>query len=144
MKNSITLASLFLALLFTTSCSSDTNTNKVKAEDNTVQAEVSNVESDEIYVYYFHATRRCATCQAVEKVSSEFIQNNYADQVEFKSINREEDMNPLVDEYNISSQTLLVVKGSKVVDLTANAFMNARSKPESLTEKLAVTIDEML
>jgi hypothetical protein len=97
-----------------------------------------------IEVYYFHATNRCVTCQAVETVTKEALKQYYGDQITLKSINREEDKtNPLIGKYKIAGQTLLILKGDKAVDLTNFAFMNARTKPEKLKAKIKDTIDKM-
>ena len=98
-----------------------------------------------VKAYYFHATRRCATCEAVETVSKKTIAENYKGKVSFQSINREENKdNPLVKKYKISGQTLLIVKGDKTVNLTNAAFLNARTKPEKLVDKLKSTINDLL
>jgi len=103
------------------------------------------VGKTEVQVYYFHATRRCATCEAVEKVSKETLKNTYGDQVSFVSINREEDENKaMVEKYKINAQTLIIVNGEDIKDLTANAFLNARTNPEKLEKKIKSTIDKML
>nr|WP_321486618.1 nitrophenyl compound nitroreductase subunit ArsF family protein [uncultured Draconibacterium sp.] len=102
-------------------------------------------QSSEVKAYYFHATKRCVTCQAVEKVARETIEENYKGKVTFESINREKEKdNPLVKKYKISGQTLLLVKGDKMVDLTSAGFMNARTKPEKFEKRLKSEIDAML
>lgn len=110
----------------TTSCSEKQVTTKVNA-------------------YYFHATRRCATCVAVENVTKETISNDYKGKVSFQSINSEEDKdNALLKKYKVSGQTLIIVKGDEVVDLTNTAFLTARNAPEKFEAKLKSTIDSML
>jgi hypothetical protein len=102
-------------------------------------------EVSEVKAYYFHATRRCATCQAVESVTKEALKEYYGDKVAFTSINHEEEKdNPLIEKYEISGQTLLIIKGDEVVNLTNDAFLNARTKPEKFKSKLKTTIDSML
>jgi len=97
-----------------------------------------------VEVYYFHATNRCVTCEAVEAVTKEALKQYYGDQLTLKSINREEDKdNPLLKKHQISGQTLLILKGDKAVDLTTVAFMNARTKPEKLKAKIKETIEKM-
>ena len=44
------------------------------------------VKAEEITVYYFHFTRRCATCNAVEEKTNEILNELYVDQVENKNI----------------------------------------------------------
>ncbi|MGQ7871427.1 nitrophenyl compound nitroreductase subunit ArsF family protein [Sunxiuqinia sp. sy24] len=101
-------------------------------------------DQTDVKAYYFHATRRCATCQAVEKVTKEALKEYYGEQVKFQSINREKDSkNPLLEKYKVSGQTLLIVKGDQVENLTNTAFLNARTKPEKLKAKLKATIDSM-
>ncbi len=97
-----------------------------------------------VEVYYFHATNRCVTCQAVESVTKETLKQFYGDQIVLKSINQDEDKtNPLIKKHKIAGQTLLVLKGDKAVNLTNYAFMNARNNPDKLKEKIKETIDKM-
>jgi hypothetical protein len=113
----------------------------------TAQADVKTqkTSSDEVVVYYFHATRRCATCEAVEKVTKETLAEKYGDQIIFKSINREERENKdMVEKYDVSGQTLLLVKGNQKKDLTTDAFLYARNSPEKLKKELIASLDEML
>lgn len=106
---------------------------------------VDNNEKAEVKAYYFHATRRCATCQAVESVTKETIDKTFAEKVSFVSINREENKtNDLIKEHKISGQTLLLIKGDKVVNLTNEAFMYARTNPEKFEKKLTETLNSML
>jgi uncharacterized protein (DUF4213/DUF364 family) len=146
---------LGLSLIFVQSCNSKAS-NTEKAEDeccSSAKKELAEdkpccsqtVEEASATAYYFHATRRCATCQAVEKVSKEYIEANYAEKVTFISVNREEDQNKeLVEKYEIAGQTLLFVFGDEVVNLTTEAFLNARSNPEKLEELIKSTIDARL
>ncbi|WP_372754997.1 nitrophenyl compound nitroreductase subunit ArsF family protein [Labilibaculum sp.] len=104
-----------------------------------------NQKSAEVKAYYFHASRRCATCQAVEAVSKEAIKEYYGDKVTFKSINREEATNKsLVEQYKISGTALLIINGDEMVNLTNDAFLNARNNPDKLKSKLKSTIDSMM
>lgn len=101
--------------------------------------------ASEVQVYYFHATRRCATCQAVESVTEKTIKENYGEKVSFESINNEEDAsNPLIERYEISGQTLLIIKGDQKADLTNEAFLYARTSPGKFQKKLKSAIDAML
>lgn len=101
-------------------------------------------QKEVIKAYYFHATRRCATCMAVEDVTSKTLSDTYGDKIPFESIDIEKDEeNTLIKKYKISGQTLLLVKGDKIVDLTNDAFLNARTNPEKLSKKIKKTIDSM-
>ncbi len=102
------------------------------------------VKPSGIEVYYFHGTHRCATCNAVEKVTKEALKQYYGDRIALQSINREEDKSSaLVKKYQIAGQTLLIVKGDKKEDLTNIAFMNAERSPYRLKTKIKETIDKM-
>lgn len=102
-------------------------------------------KSNEVKAYYFHGTRRCVTCQAVEKVSKEAIKEYYGNKVSFESINRDEDKdNPLVAKYKVSGTALLIVSGDHQVDVTNDAFLNARTNPKKFKSKLKSTIDSMM
>jgi len=103
------------------------------------------VAKTEVMAYYFHATRRCATCEAVEKVTKETLKKTYGNKVSFVSINREEDANKdMVEKFNVNAQTLLIVKGDEVEDLTTKAFLYAKSSPEKLQKEITTTIEKMM
>ena len=113
-------------------------------EDQQISEE--NISSEKVEVYYFHNTRRCATCQAVEDVTKSSLEDLYPEQfkkgeVTFQSLNIEDDANEaLARDLNVSGQTLLVVKSGKKKDLTNDAFMYARSNPDKLKEKIKKAI----
>ncbi|MBT3243036.1 MAG: hypothetical protein HN352_07795 [Bacteroidetes bacterium] len=104
-----------------------------------------NLDSKEIQVLYFHATGRCVTCKAVEAVTKSALKEYYGKKIPFTTINREKNKkNPLLKKYKITGQTLLIVSGDEVVNITTEAFLNARKKPEKLKSTLKSTIDKML
>ncbi|MFA8450256.1 MAG: nitrophenyl compound nitroreductase subunit ArsF family protein [Bacteroidales bacterium] len=101
-------------------------------------------KENKIKVYYFHATRRCATCQAVEQTTKDYLKESYGNKISFESINREQDKNnPLLKKYKINGQTLLIVGNKKEVNLTNTAFLNARNNPDKLKSKIKSTIESM-
>jgi hypothetical protein len=110
----------------------------------------SSCYSQIIEVYYFHMTRRCPTCQAVESESEAALKKLYPAQMEsgtitFKSLNLEEEVNnPLAEKLQVSGQTLLIVKGDQKIDLTGDGFMYARTDPAKLQEKFKAAIDPLL
>jgi hypothetical protein len=105
---------------------------------------------DNIEVFYFHLTRRCVTCQAVENVSRDAVQELYPEEISsgkivFRSLNIENQENEAVAEkVRATGQCLLVVSGDTRVDLTSEGFMYARSKPEKLKDALKKAIDPLL
>ena len=116
---------LLVLLLFAGSISSchaqsskDTQTQKVS-------------KTEDVKVYYFHLTRRCATCKAVEKVSREAVEEMGQANVAFVEYNIEEDEGKAkAEEMAVSGQSLLISDGAQKINLTQKGFMYARTKPE--------------
>lgn len=99
-------------------------------------------KADKVEVYYFHYTRRCATCNAVESVSKEAIAELYGDKVIFKDYNLDEEIGEEKGkELEISGQTLLIVAGETKINITNEGFMNARSNPDKLKAIMKEKID---
>lgn len=140
MINSFKFAfAIALILLAMWNCKNTTSNSK------STKKVVQTQTNAKLTVYYFHATRRCATCNAVESVAKKALKEYYGDKVSFASINREKEKdNPLIKQYKISGQTLIIIKGDKAVNLTNYAFMNARTNPEKLKAKIKTTIDSMI
>ena len=115
-------------------------------KNNTTQVEQTdfNLDKEQVAVLYFHSNHRCATCMAVENVTKEALSENYKDSIPFYSIDITDDKNQsIVKDYAVAGQTLLVVKNDKKINLTSNAFMYARSKPEKVKEEIKTTIDSL-
>jgi hypothetical protein len=105
-----------------------------------------------VEVLYFHRTNRCSTCQAIEKVTNEYINTEFSQEVAsgdvtFNSIDFQlESLNALVEKYSIEGPTLLIIHHMKkkdlVYDLTEVAFANADSNPTILKAEIKDKIDE--
>ena len=127
------------------SCNVQTSENQTSENQKT-----ENVVSKDVQVYYFHNTKRCATCNAVEnetKVALEmfFEDNMKAGTMEFASLNLEEvEGKMMAQSLGVSGQTLLIVKGDTHVNLTNEGFMNARTNPTKFHEILKTQIDKLL
>lgn len=109
-----------------------------------------NTISEDLQVYYFHNTKRCATCNAVEEETKMALEMFYEKKVksgsiEFTSLNLEEDEGKkMAETLHISGQTLLLVKGETQVNLTNEGFMNARTNPTKFHEIIKAQIDKLL
>ena len=142
MKKIISVSVLMLFVISMITCTA--NNESSKATKSSVRS-VSKVE-----VYYFHFTRRCVTCQAVETESKKAILALYPAQVKqgkvhFTQVNLDNSGSAaLAKKCAVSGQSLLVVGGGKRVDLTDKGFMYARSTPEKLKAELKKVIDPML
>ena len=127
---------LAAVVFMNTSC-----TNQVKEEgESTIVS-----QSDKVEVYYFHFSRRCATCNAVESVSKEAVTEYYGDKVNFVGVNLDEEAGEALGKaLEVSGQTLLIVDGETKIDITSEGFMNARSNPDTLKAVIKEKIDPLL
>ena len=109
----------------------------------------NSIEKEKIEVYYFHFSRRCKTCNAVENVTKETIREYFSKDVKsgkitFKSVNLDEDASKtFAEKMNISGQTLIFVSKDKTINLTTDAFMYAKNQPDKLKEKVKAAIEKL-
>ena len=111
---------------------------------------VKAVASAKVEVYYFHFTRRCMTCNAVEAESKKAIEALYpalvkSGKISFTGLNLDDESSKsLAKKCGAEGQSLLVMNGNKRIDLTSQGFMYARSNPEKLKAELKNAIDPMI
>ena len=119
----------------------------------TLQAqEKAGVAPPKLEVYYFHATLRCPTCLAVEEQTRKTLDEKFGDElkagtIQLKVLNLEEKENKAVAEkFGIGwSSLILYVPGSdKSMDLTEDAFANARTHPDDFRKELQEKIKELM
>ena len=109
-----------------------------------------NVLSEDVQIYYFHNTKRCATCKAVENETKLALEMFYEDKIkdgsiEFTSLDLEEDEGKkMAEALHVSGQTLLLIKGEAQVNLTNEGFMNARTNPTKFHDIIKNQIDKLL
>jgi thiol-disulfide isomerase/thioredoxin len=136
MKKFIVLPIILVALFMSISCSAQTE----KDPGSTQVAQSGDPE-----VYYFHHTRRCVTCQAVETVSEESVKELFGDRVSFMEYNLDEDKGKeKAKELGINGQSLLIVNGDKIINITNEGFMYARSNPDKLKQIISDNITPLL
>lgn len=141
MKNKGLILSV-LTILFSTLLSCNAQTSQENQKD-------ESISSNKVEVYYFHLTSRCATCQAVEDETENSLNKLFPEKMKsgemtFMSVDIEEESNEaLAEKFDISGQTLLVVKGDKQDNLTNTAFLYARSNPEKLTKAIKESIEKL-
>ncbi len=121
----------------------------------TAQAAPADKESEgtslnpKVEVYYFHYSRRCASCINVEKTTKEIIEAAYASQMEkgelvFGSVNLDDpESRALAERCGATGQSILVVSGDQRFDLTSQGFMNARN-PDRYGQEIKKVIDPLL
>ena len=109
---------------------------------------------DRIEVLSFHGKQRCVTCRAIEKLTQEVVETDYADQLKngtvvFKVVDiRLPENEPLADKYEVSWSALFIngwKDGEETAnDLTEFAFGNARNNSEQFKQGIRAKIDELL
>lgn len=105
-------------------------------------------DGEKTTVYYFHNTRRCPTCMAIESVTIDVIQKEYSEALEngnivFETYNAEEEANKeLVKKLNVTGSALIVVTGDEKLDLTSKGFMYALKEPEKLKKALREALNQ--
>lgn len=102
-------------------------------------------EQSAVQVYYFHFTSRCATCKAVEAEAQQDVKELFGDKVSFAAYNLDtKEGEQKGKELGVNSQTLLVVKGAKKINLTNEGFMYARTNPEKFKKIIEEKIQPLL
>jgi hypothetical protein len=118
-----------------------------KKSSQTDTNEVITYGQHKVEIYYFHGNRRCASCNAIEKVAKQCIEDVYAnnDDVKFFTINFEKTENKdIVAKYDIQWSSLIIASGDKSIDLTLDAFQYAMSNPEFLKNEINEVIEDFL
>lgn len=101
-------------------------------------------EEGQVKVLYFHFTRRCKTCNAVEDVAKQTVLELNNDEIDFADYNLDNASGKEQGKkYKVSGQTLLIVSGNKKVNITTNAFMYARSNPDKLKALIKDEIEKL-
>lgn len=106
--------------------------------------------ADKVEVLYFHFTRRCVTCIAVENKTQEAIIALYPDEyskgtITFSSVNLDEEKSkPIAERAKVTGQALLIISGEKRKDLTAEGFMYANNNFEKLKTEIKNAIDPLI
>ena len=140
MKNLFLVSFALILMLGGISCNAQSS-NKTKAKT---------ANSNKVEVFYFHFSRRCMTCNAVEAESKKAIEALYpalvkSGKITFKSYNLDEESSKAIaKKCGAEGQSLLVIKGTNRTDLTSQGFMYAKSNPEKLKAELKKTIDPLI
>jgi hypothetical protein len=137
------LAVLFSISLLGVSCRQQSQT-ALKPQNNAV------VSGNDIEVYYFHMTTRCATCRTIESEARKNVEMLYpvefnSGKINFTALNIEEEAGKaLGDEFGVNGQTLLIVKGDQKINITSQGFLYAEGKPDKFASVIKESIDSLL
>jgi hypothetical protein len=144
MKKVVVLFSLIFAVgIFISNAQCCDKTAEAGISANTLAIPDEGNESA-VKAYYFHTSRRCVTCNTVEKVSAESLKELYGDKIRLQSINLDNKANEeLAKSLEVGGQSLLFVNGNKKIDITTDGFMHAVRNPEKLKTKIKETVESL-
>ncbi|QZT37663.1 nitrophenyl compound nitroreductase subunit ArsF family protein [Halosquirtibacter xylanolyticus] len=131
MKDQLLIIGVLLTFLFS---STHLNAQEKQAES-------------EIEIIYFHFTQRCSTCLAIEQevkkdIEMEVEMNHKL--YTFQSINIDNpDTKEIINAFQVEGQTLLIIKGDRIINLTDEAFQYADYYPDKLAKCLIKTLDSI-
>lgn len=107
-----------------------------------------------VEVLYFHGKQRCITCNAIEKLTKETIDQDFARQLKegkviFKIIDiSTEEGEKIADKYEVTWSSLYINKwkdGKETKNnMTDFGFSNAKSSPETFKAGVKKQMDELL
>ncbi len=107
-------------------------------------------ENDALQVLYFHGKQRCVTCRAIETLTKEVLDKDFAKQTKsgkivFKVIDiSTAEGEKVADKYEITWSSLVLDYKGKVVNLTDMGFSYAKNEPETFKNELRTAINQLL
>jgi len=109
---------LFFALLLLSSSLSAAVT-----EDTTEVKKTAPAKEDRVEVYYFHGSRRCASCIKIEKYTEEAVMNHFPGLLEsgelvYRAVNTDKEKNEhFIEDYQLYTKSVILslVKGGEEV-----------------------------
>lgn len=135
-----------LAIAMLISCGSNQST--------TAQATTTTPQSDCVEVLYFHGKQRCVTCNAIERLTKEVTETEFAPQLKSKElvfkaidISTPEGEN-IARQYEVSWSALFInrQKGGKQTknNMTEFGFAHAKNSPGVFKAGVKAKIEELL
>lgn len=94
---------------------------------------------DCVLVLYFHAKKRCATCNAIERLTKEVVDSIANDKVVMRVIDISEN-EAIADKYEVTWSSLILDRGGRVENLTEMGFGCAKTQPEVFKAELTDAI----
>lgn len=142
----IALSAIIVLLITLTSCS-----GTPKKSNDTTNAQTVN---DHLEVLYFHGKQRCITCNAIEKLTKEVLDESFPEEVAngkilFRVVDISQEENQgIADKYEVSWSSLYLNKWSNAEEQRENmtdfGFSYAKSSPEVFKEGLKEKISTLL
>jgi len=107
-------------------------------------------DAEYIQIVLFHLEKRCATCNAVENETLNVLEKHFQEEVKEGEIRmvamnfQDSEGKKAAELLRASGQTLFVVKGDSITDLTSEAFMFAQTHPERYHAALMDALEKRL
>lgn len=140
------LWSLLLTIVGLAACGGNTNT--------AAQAAAVSEQKAYVEVLYFHGKQRCVTCNAMEKLAKEVVEQEFAPQVEagevvFKVIDiSTPEGEKIADKYEVTWSALYINAwrdGAEIKhNLTQLGFSSAKGSPDVFKARVKQKIEELL
>lgn len=111
---------------------------------NTQKTTSKNTTTQTVQVIQFHSEHRCMTCNLIEKLTKETLNESFPN-INFKLINVDESANEkIIEEFEATGTALFIYNPvtKKKKDLTDFAFMNVKSKPDTFKKGLKKAIQQ--
>jgi hypothetical protein len=121
--------------------------NQSVKESDTKLSEAEIFEKTKVAVFYFHGKMRCPTCNELEKVSREAVEENFAnnDDVNFYEIDFSIKENQyLSNKYEVAFSSLVIAKKDNHIDLSMETFPLAFSDPNQIKELIVNEVNNYL
>lgn len=140
------LLSILLAVVVLTACGNSQNAS--------VKASVETSQSEYVEVLYFHGKQRCITCNAIEKLMKEVVEENFAEQLKsgkviFKVVDiSTQEGEKIADNYEVTWSSLFINKWDNGKEsrnnMTDFGFSYAKNSPDTFKSGAKNKIDELL
>lgn len=109
---------------------------------------VTPTAADALVVYYFHGTQRCLTCNRIEELTRQAIQNNFVGQladgkITFRSVNVDEPENEhFIKDFQLATRSVVMRKGDKFEKF--DQVWNLVREPEKFSQYIRNGVETML
>ncbi|WP_290535660.1 nitrophenyl compound nitroreductase subunit ArsF family protein [Alistipes sp.] len=129
-----------LALLLV-ACGGNGSSNRSQASTPEPEREQA-APSEQVEVLYFHGKKRCATCNAIERLTKETVEGLGRRDITVRILEIEQN-EELARRYGVAWSSLLVIRGDSVRNLTRMGFSLARNRPEEFRARLTDTLTQL-
>lgn len=146
---------LFVAsLTMLASCTNSGNENKTEQTTEPVADTTAVTQKDYVEVLYFHGEKRCNTCRAIERLTKELLDEQFANElktgaIKFQVINFSLPENEAMEKkFEVATPSLFLIKHhngtEQIENLTGFGFTNALGSPDAFKDGVKKDLQAML